>query len=63
MAEELGMYAMHDTLKPGTLKIGEFTLCQQSEGKIWIQHDSGEGGEFSEAPLAEYLKKYYEENF
>jgi hypothetical protein len=62
MPEELGMYAMHD-MKPGTVRIGDFVLCKQSEGKIWIQHDSGEGGEFSEDSLHASLKKHYDEHF
>lgn len=63
MTEELGMYAMHDTLKPGTLKVGAYTLCHQSEGKIWMQHESGEGAEFAESALADVIKKFYDENF
>jgi len=62
MAEELGMYAMHD-MKPGTLKVGPYTLCRQSEGKIWIQMEDGEGGEFSEGALMDAIKIFYDEHF
>jgi len=62
MTEELGMYAMPD-MKPGIVKVGEYTLCRQSEGKIWIQHDDAEGGEFTESLLAEVIEKFYKEHF
>lgn len=60
---ELGMYALAGNPPCASVQIGDFTLCRQSEGKIWIQRGDGEGGEFSENKLAEFIAKYYDENF
>lgn len=35
----------------------------QKDGKIWIQHISGEGGEFSEDDLIKVIEDFYKTNF
>lgn len=62
MTEELGMYAMHE-MQPGFVKIGDYTLCTQSQGKIWIQRKDGEGAEFNETKFGDAVKAFYEANF
>ena len=62
MTEEPGIYAMRH-IKPGKVKIGPYTLCRPSEGKIWIQMDDGEGGAFAEGKLADSIKTFYDEHF
>lgn len=50
----------------GEIKIGDYTLCEGHEenaGKIWIEHKSGEGGDFSENNLSILLDDFYKRNF
>ena len=46
-----------------SIKIGEFTIWKTPTGAIWITHESGEGGEFSEQDLADAIGKFYAEKF
>lgn len=32
-------------------------------GKVWLELEDGEGGEFDESKLYEVVKKFYDENF
>lgn len=32
-------------------------------GRVWLELESGEGGEFDEAKLYQVLKKFYDEHF
>jgi len=59
------VYLEPDKLMPRfTVKIGEhITLSQLSPGKVWLSWDGGEGMECSEAQLAEWLERFYGENF
>ena len=44
--------------------IGNFCLHDAGNGKIGIYiNNDGEGGEFSEAELAEVIEKFYKEKF
>ena len=44
----------------GTVKIGEFTLTKSvDKHRIWIERPGGEGGDFSEADLAEIIRRFY----
>lgn len=45
------------------ITIGEFYIIKMSNGKIWIRHESGEGGEFDEKQLAVAVAEFYAENF
>lgn len=44
------------------LQVGEFSLFRRGD-KIAIHHESGEGGDFSEAELAASIKAFYAEHF
>ena len=46
------------------VKVGEFSLSKGIEPyKIWIELPGGEGGDFSEADLAELIRRFYRERF
>ena len=46
------------------VQIGSFLVQEsETEGKVWLFRDDGEGGEFDEEALAELLGKFYEEHF
>ena len=61
--KEVGMYAIA-TNPEGNVKIGRFTLCAQSEGRIWISDDKGgDAGEFLESDLESAIKAFYDSRF
>ena len=60
--EQAGMYSVFENME-GNVVIGKYTLCKQSEGRIWIQERDGDGGEFSEKDLEEVIESYYKKNF
>ena len=47
--------------------IGEFTISESStskdNSKIWIEHQSGEGGDFSKKDFEKVLETFYNINF
>lgn len=43
--------------------IGEYSLTKITPNKVFIQHSSGESGEFSEADFANTVKAFFMENF
>ncbi len=44
--------------------IGDFKLRDgRQPGKIWIETDGGEGGDFPIAHIEALIRKYYNENF
>lgn len=48
------------------LKVGEFYLFPGREdpvNKIWIQHESGEGGDFNTADFEKEVSEFYKNNF
>jgi len=45
------------------ITLGDFTILRMGDGKIWIRHESGEGGQFDEEKVAEVIAKFYKENF
>ncbi len=61
--ETLGMYALADNPPCPSVKAGDYTICRQADGRIWIQRGDGEGGEFSEAAFAEAVAAFYNEHF
>ena len=49
-----------------TIKSGDksFTFCKGvTKGRVWIQREDGEGGEFDQDKVYEQLKKLYDEHF
>lgn len=50
--------------KEGPISIGEYTLSPgMAKGRVWIEHKSGEGGDFDPEKLEVVIKKFYTENF
>jgi len=56
--KELGMYG-------GTprVQIGEFFICKQSDGKIWIETEEGEGAAFKEHLLESHIRTFFNRFF
>lgn len=50
-----------DTKK--AVKIGQFTIYQLTNLSVFIQHDSGEGAEFSIEEFEKAVKLFYQTNF
>ena len=50
-----------DTKK--AVRIGQFTIYQLSNLSVFIQHDSGEGAEFSIDEFEKAVKLFYQTNF
>lgn len=49
---------------PFKFAIGDYTLYPAiNEGKIWIQHISGEGGEFPEEDFVKAIEDFYAKHF
>jgi len=49
---------------PHELSVGDFTLREGREpGKIWIETDGGEGGDFPIADIEALIREYYDANF
>lgn len=47
-----------------SIQIGEFHIAPSiDEGKIWIFHGNGEGGDFPIEDVEKLLRAYYDENF
>lgn len=45
------------------IQIGAYTIERTASGKLWLVHETGEGMEVNEAQLAEWLAKFYAEQF
>ena len=45
------------------LRVGKFTVSNTRAGRVWIEADGGDGGEFSEDELAELVAAFYSERF
>lgn len=43
------------------IQIGEFTIHQPQNGELWIEHESGEAGGFSEEEFEESILKFFRE--
>lgn len=48
---------------PVQIKVGPYILERTASGKLWLVHESGEGMQVSEERLAEWLAKFYAEQF
>ena len=57
-----GIYSV-DYRRKGPLRIGDFSLHAMKDGKIWIEHKSGEGMATPSVDLAKVIQEYYKENF
>lgn len=56
--EPIGMYG--ETPK---VQIGKYSLSSQGKGSVWIEHESGEGGEFREDDLEVLIHAFYGKHF
>ena len=45
------------------IKIGNYLISNPVSGKLWIEDESGEGGEFREDLFAEYVKSFFNRFF
>jgi hypothetical protein len=45
------------------IKLGQFTIYQLTNLSIFIQHESGEGAEFSIEEFEKAVKLFYQTNF
>ena len=54
-----------EEFEPGMhIEIGEFAISRFDDGTFWLNNrDSGEGGQFSEAALADALGRFFYEFF
>ena len=54
-----------EEFEPGMhIEIGEFAISRFDDGTFWLnKRDSGEGGQFSEAALADALGRFFYEFF
>ena len=48
---------------PAQFGIGDFTISHLTNGKLWINYKTGEGGEFSAAELEAVIYIFFWENF
>lgn len=56
---DLGMYA-----DPSTgVQVGAFNIRYQRPGKVWIERESGEGGEFDTEKFEAVVRAFYGEHF
>lgn len=52
-----------DLDKKKGIKLGQFTIYELTNLSVFIQHDSGEGAEFSIDDLEKAVKLFYQTNF
>jgi hypothetical protein len=52
-----GMCGRKDT------NVGPFRIINQSNGKLYVGHENGEGGTFTEAQLLPYIEEFWSEEF
>ena len=46
-----------------SIKLGQFTIYELTKLSVFIQHDSGEGAEFSIDEFEKAVKLFYQKNF
>ena len=55
---------MTELLYTNTIEVGSFYIRNAiNAGKIWIGHESGEGGEFPIIEFEEMIKEFYDKRF
>jgi len=57
------MYAVNGINSVPVVKIGEYTICRQGDTSVWIQHESGEGGEFADRLILPVVEEFYRKHF
>ena len=45
------------------IQVGKYSISSDGSGKMWIEHESGEGGEFLEDLFVEYVEAFYNRFF
>lgn len=60
--EVSGMYKIY-TNENGNCLIGKFTICNSTNGKIWIQCGDDDGRDFNEKALEKVIETFYNNNF
>lgn len=60
--EALGMYAIVDPAYP-RVTVGKYTICRQDENSVWIDHEDGEGAQFSNDTFEKAIAAFYDANF
>ena len=60
--KEPGMYAAANPSYP-QVKVGNFIICRQDETSVWIQLDSGEGGQFSDEVFSLAIDTFFRSHF
>lgn len=45
------------------LHVGDISISKRNDGTFWLEHDSGEGMQTTEAIFAKAIKDFYRENF
>jgi len=55
-------FGMYDDPSTG-VQVGEFNIRRQRPGKVWIEHDTGEGAEFDVALFEAVVRDFYSRNF
>src|SRR5688500_17013866 len=44
--------------------VGAYTLCEgRQQGKVWIEHETGEGGDFTASKVEAAIAAFYKEHF
>jgi len=54
----IGMYG-----ETPRVTIGEYSICRQDDTSVWIEHESGEGAQFSDESFEECIKDFYNKHF
>jgi hypothetical protein len=50
--------------EPNAIVIGDYKLCDgRAPGKVWIETERGEGGDFPIAEIEALIREYYDANF
>jgi len=58
----VGMYGETPRVKVGSLSICQQYIADDSKG-IWIEDESGEGGDFKTEMVEKVLRKFFDDNF
>lgn len=59
---ELGMYRVNDD-DCQKVQVGDYVICRQDKGSVWIQSSDGEGGSFSNESFEKVIKLFFRSNF
>lgn len=45
------------------VRVGKVLIVRQTNGKLWLQHEAGEGMQIDEARFAAVVEKFFNEQF